>query len=103
MRVFMSLLWLSGSEEKMFVILVYDVKQERVAKVLKTARKYLTWVQNSVLEGEISDANLKKLKKELSRVMNLEEDSAIICQLRTTRYSSREIIGIEKGGTEIII
>ncbi len=87
----------------MFVILVYDVKQERVAKVLKIARKYLNWVQNSVLEGEITNANLKKLKKELSRIMNLEEDSAIIYQLRTTKYSSREIIGIEKGGTDVII
>lgn len=88
---------------EMFVILVYDVKQQRVAKVLKTARKYLNWVQNSVLEGEITEANLKKLKKELSMIMNLEEDSAIIYQLRTTKYSSREIIGIEKGGKEVII
>jgi CRISPR-associated protein Cas2 len=87
----------------MFVILVYDVRQKRVAKVLKTARKYLNWVQNSVLEGDISEANLKKLKKELAMVMNLEEDSAIIYQLRTTTYSSREIIGVEKGGTDIII
>ncbi|HHW07567.1 MAG TPA: CRISPR-associated endonuclease Cas2 [Clostridia bacterium] len=87
----------------MFVILVYDVNQKRVAKVLKTARKYLTWVQNSVLEGEISEANLKKLKKELARVMNLSEDSAIIYELRTTKYSSREIIGVEKGGFDIII
>jgi len=86
-----------------FVILVYDVKEKRVAKVLKTARKYLNWVQNSVLEGEITEAKLKKLKKELSSVMNLEEDSAIIYLLRTTRYSSREIIGVEKSGTDIII
>ena len=34
----------------MFVILVYDVGEKRVAKVLKICRKYLTWVQNSVLE-----------------------------------------------------
>ena len=87
----------------MFVILVYDVKQERVAKVLKIARKYLNWVQNSVLEGNITGANLMKLKKELSSVMNLEEDSAIIYQMRTTKYTSREIIGIEKGRTEVII
>ncbi|HEX3036517.1 MAG TPA: CRISPR-associated endonuclease Cas2, partial [Thermodesulfobacteriota bacterium] len=31
----------------MFVILVYDVGEKRVTKVLKTARKYLYWVQNS--------------------------------------------------------
>ncbi|ATW27429.1 CRISPR-associated endonuclease Cas2 [Candidatus Formimonas warabiya] len=87
----------------MFVILVYDVGEKRVNKVLKKARKYLNWVQNSVLEGEISDANYKKLKYELGKIMNLDEDSAIIYQLRTTKYSSREIIGIEKGGQELIL
>jgi CRISPR-associated endonuclease Cas2 len=40
----------------MFLILVYDVNEKRVNKVLKTCRKYLHWVQNSVLEGEISEA-----------------------------------------------
>lgn len=34
----------------MFIILVYDVGEKRVAKVFKTCRKYLNWVQNSVLE-----------------------------------------------------
>ena len=48
----------------MFVIMVYDVNQKRVAKVLKIARKYLNWVQNSVLEGEITDAKYEKLKVE---------------------------------------
>ena len=48
----------------MFVIIVYDVGEKRVAKALKTCRKYLNWVQNSVLEGEISDVNLKKLRAE---------------------------------------
>ncbi len=38
----------------MFVILVYDFEQKRVAKALKIARKYLYWVQNSVFEGEIT-------------------------------------------------
>ncbi|MGI6553139.1 MAG: CRISPR-associated endonuclease Cas2 [Bacillota bacterium] len=87
----------------MFVILVYDVNQKRVGKILKIARKYLNWVQNSVLEGEISEANLKKLKTELIQTMNVEEDSVIIYQLRTTRYSKRELIGVKKGGEDIII
>ena len=37
----------------MFVILVYDIKEQRVTKVLKKCREYLSWVQNSVFEGEI--------------------------------------------------
>jgi hypothetical protein len=42
----------------MFVIVVYDANEKRVNKFLKTLRKYLTWVQNSVFEGEIEEAGL---------------------------------------------
>ncbi|MCP2238811.1 CRISPR-associated endonuclease Cas2 [Thermoanaerobacterium thermosaccharolyticum] len=87
----------------MFVILVYDVNEKRVNKVLKTCRKYLNWVQNSVLEGEISDANFRKLKSEISRIINKDEDSVIIYTLRTTKYSDREILGLEKGGESLFI
>lgn len=87
----------------MFIILVYDVNQKRVGKILKTTRKYLNWVQNSVLEGEISDANYRKLKTELAMKMNEKEDSVIIYQLRTTKYSKRETMGVKKGGEEIIL
>lgn len=81
----------------MFVILVYDIAEKRVAKVLKKTREYLYWVQNSVFEGEISEANYKKLKMELRRIIDEKEDSIIVYQLRTTKYSSREIIGLYKG------
>lgn len=87
----------------MFVIVVYDVNQKRVAKVLKTCRKYLHWVQNSVLEGDISDATLKQLKMELNQIINKDEDSVIFYHLRTTKYYSREVIGLKKGGDDIII
>ncbi len=87
----------------MFVILVYDVNQKRLAKVLRTCRKYLHWVQNSVFEGDISEARMKRLKMELARVMDPAEDSIVIYYLRTTRYSSREVVGLNKGGQSIII
>ncbi len=87
----------------MYVILVYDIKEERVSKVLKTCRKYLNWVQNSVFEGEITEAKLEKLKVELRKIMDDDEDSVIIYKMRTTRYSDREIMGVEKGGEELIL
>lgn len=87
----------------MFVVLVYDFGEKRVAKALKRARKYLNWVQNSVFEGEISEVNLKKLKAEMKKIMNEEEDSLIIYTWRTERYTTREVIGLKKGGFEIII
>lgn len=87
----------------MFVILVYDVNVNRVGKVLKKTREYLYWVQNSVFEGEISQAKLAKLKHELLRLINKEEDSVVIYSFRTTKYSSRETIGLSKGGDSTVL
>jgi CRISPR-associated protein Cas2 len=83
-----------------FVIAVYDVGQKRVGKVLKTCRKYLYWVQNSVLEGEINESSFRKLKIELANVIDEEYDSVIFYTFRTTKYSKREIMGVEKGGED---
>lgn len=87
----------------MFVILVYDFGEKRVGKALKKCRKYLTWVQNSVFEGDITEGNLKKLKVELERVMDKDEDSIIIYSFNTTRYSRREVIGVSKNAQDIFL
>lgn len=87
----------------MFVILVYDVTERKVAKALKVCRKYLTWIQNSVFEGDIGEANLKKLKVELKQVIDKETDSVIIYRFNSLNYSKREVIGIEKNEQKIIL
>lgn len=87
----------------MYTILVYDVNEKRVAKALKVCRKYLNWVQNSVFEGDISEAKLKKLKFELSQKINLEEDSVIIYNFQSRLYSQREILGVEKNNLDRFI
>ena len=87
----------------MHLIMVYDIKEKRVGKVLKIARKYLTWVQNSVLEGEITNAKYIKLRYELKEIINEEEDSVVFYLFRTKMYTRREIMGIEKGKEEIVI
>lgn len=84
----------------MFVILVYDVGEKRVGKVLKTARKHLYWVQNSVLEGNINESSFRQLKMELSKIIDKEYDSVIFYTFRTTKYSDREIMGVKKGGED---
>jgi len=83
--------------------MVYDVNEKRVGKALKISRKYLHWVQNSVFEGEITQAKFVKLKNELKDLINKEEDSVIFYILRSTSYTKREIIGLEKGGEENFI
>lgn len=80
----------------MKVILVYDIGEKRVQKILKICRKYLRWVQNSVFEGEITPANFEKLKLELQNSINKDEDSIIIYVFNVSWYTSREIIGVEK-------
>ena len=80
----------------MYLIMVYDINEERVNKVLKIGRRYLTWMQNSVLEGEITEAKLVKLKMELKKVIKEKEDSIIFYKLRTKKFFDRETMGREK-------
>ncbi|MEI3338179.1 MAG: CRISPR-associated endonuclease Cas2 [Clostridium sp.] len=87
----------------MFIILVYDVQEKRVAKALKTCRKYLTWVQNSVFEGDIGEANLKKLMIEMKKVIDVHSDSVIIYRFNSLNYSKRQVIGVEKNSQDVII
>lgn len=87
----------------MYVIMVYDVNQKRVAKVLNIARKYLEWIQNSVLEGELTEAKFERLKREVELVIDEEEDSIIFYIMRTIKYSERQILGIEKNKREQIL
>ncbi|CCZ80186.1 cRISPR-associated endoribonuclease Cas2 [Odoribacter laneus CAG:561] len=53
----------------MYVILIYDIDQKRTAKMLKLCRRYLSWIQNSVFEGEISEVQLKQLGAEAKIIM----------------------------------
>lgn len=87
----------------MFLIMFYDMGEKRVTKALKISRKYLTWIQNSVFEGEISISSFTKLKYELKKIMKEDEDSIIFYILRTTQYSSRELLGIEKNSDSNVI
>ena len=55
----------------MYVIIVYDVGEKRVGKMLKLCRQYLCWIQNSVLEGELSEAKLRELQMKMKAIIDL--------------------------------
>ena len=84
----------------MYIIAVYDCGEKRVGKMLKLMRRYLTWIQNSVFEGELSRAQLLKLKIEAAAIMDKQADSLIIFTSRQERWLEKEIIGIEKNSTD---
>ena len=82
--------------ESMYVILVYDCGERRVAKMLKLCRKYLNWIQNSVFEGEISEVRLKKLLYSAKEFMDESEDSIIIFKGPNHSSLEKEVVGKER-------
>jgi len=84
----------------MYVILVYDIGQKRVQKMLKLCRRYLQWIQNSVFEGEISDVKLKELLYLAKKIMKKEEDSLIVFKTRQEKWLEKQVIGKEKNNTD---
>jgi CRISPR-associated protein Cas2 len=80
----------------MYVILVYDINEKRVGKMLKLCRQYLNWIQNSVFEGEITEVKLKELEYRAKEIMDTETDSIIIFTSREEKWLEKKVIGNEK-------
>ncbi len=74
--------------------MIYDVDVKRVTKVLKIGRKYLNHIQNSVLEGDLSPAQYKQLKHEVTETINADHDSVRFYVLRTTQYMTIDKLGV---------
>ncbi|HEX8356189.1 MAG TPA: CRISPR-associated endonuclease Cas2 [Segetibacter sp.] len=87
----------------MYVILVYDIDEKRVGKMLKLCRRYLNWIQNSVFEGELSEVKLKELIIEAKKIMMIEKDSIIVFKSRQEKWLEKVIIGQEKNKLDNII
>lgn len=88
---------------KMFVIITYDVNEKRVNKVRKHLKKYLTWTQNSVFEGEISEGKLHKCLAELDKMINRDEDSIYVYKAKISPQITKDVIGREKSFESIFI
>lgn len=87
----------------MYVIVAYDVGVERVARVLKICRKYLTWVQNSLLEGELTPAQLRRLQQELERAIDQHTDTVQFYILPQASVAKRVTIGIVKNAPSQLV
>ena len=65
--------------------------------MLKLCRSYLHHIQNSVFEGEISEARLEELKIKAKKIMSEEnEDSLIVFKSRNEKWLDKEIVGADK-------
>jgi len=77
----------------MYVIVTYDVAEERVNKVRKVLIKYFNWVQNSVFEGEITESNFEKCKYELKSVIDESYDSVYFYVFESKKLCTKIILG----------
>ncbi|WP_088816248.1 MULTISPECIES: CRISPR-associated endonuclease Cas2 [Listeria] len=88
----------------MYIILIYDIPNgegsAKVArKIFKTCKKYLTHIQKSVFEGEVTPALLMQLKLELNQHIRKEMDSVIIFNSRNQKWLEKEFLGLEDSKT----
>jgi CRISPR-associated protein Cas2 len=79
----------------MHIIATYDIGEKRVGKVLKLFRKYLTWIQNSVFQGDITKAKLEELKLRLKDIIDEDYDSVVFFQMRSDKVFTKKFIGKE--------
>ena len=92
----------------MFVVLVYDVSkdengQKRWSHIFKICKKYLSHIQNSVFEGEISVVQLTKMKQELEPYINSRLDSVVIFKSRQQKWLDKELWGQQDDLTDFIL
>ncbi len=87
----------------MFVIITYDIDVKRVNKVRKILKKYLTWTQNSVFEGEITDGKLHKCFSDIEKVVKRSEDSIYVYEVKNPKNINKSVIGIEKNFDEMFL
>lgn len=87
----------------MYVLIVYDVAVERGGKVHKYLKRFLHWRQNSVFEGELTEAQIEKVKSDLDKIVNIETDSVLIYIARDEKWLRREYLGKEGTSTDNLL
>jgi CRISPR-associated protein Cas2 len=75
-----------------YAIIVYDVQADRTPKFLRYLRRYLTHVQNSVFEGQITEGTLQEVKTDLESMLEPTE-SVMVYEMSSESYVERSVFG----------
>ena len=83
----------------MYIILIYDILSDkngaRVSRnVFKICKKYLTHIQKSVFEGNLTELDYMKLKSELNSYIRKDSDSLIVFRSRNERWLEKDFLGM---------
>lgn len=87
----------------MFIIITYDVEVKRINRVRKLLKKYLTWTQNSVFEGEITAGKLHKCMSDLEKIINKNEDSIYVYEVKNPKNIRKNVYGIQKSFDDMFL
>jgi len=87
----------------MYVIIVYDVSVERVSKVCNFLRCFLSWVQNSVFEGELTESQFMRVESGLKDLIDETTDSIRVYIMRSKDVVKVKTVGLEKANLDTII
>lgn len=77
----------------MYIVLCYDIATERVSRVRKIVKKYLHPMQRSVMEGYLSEGELKKLQRELQSCIDTAVDTICIYRIESPSAMQKVAIG----------
>lgn len=81
-----------------YAFVFYDVGEKRVNRVFKVCKRYLSHFQKSVFRGEITPSKLIRLKTDLNKVIDKNEDFICIIKLMNGNVFGEEVLG--SGGNE---
>ncbi|MBB5337023.1 CRISPR-associated endonuclease Cas2 [Pectinatus brassicae] len=92
----------------MYLVLVYDINMEGngpkiLRNVFKICKKYLTHIQNSVFEGELSEGQMMQLKIEIKQYLREDMDSCIIFKGRNDIWMKKEFVIKEEDKTSTFL
>ncbi|MDT8719409.1 CRISPR-associated endonuclease Cas2 [Clostridium sp. 19966] len=86
-----------------YAFVFYDVNEKRVNRVFKVCKKYFKHHQKSIFRGNITPANLIKLRADLKKEINPNEDFISIIKFMSEASFEEETLGKNYKDSEALI
>jgi CRISPR-associated protein Cas2 len=87
----------------MLVIVIYDIGIERIDSVRHILKQYITWIQNSAFEGEITEGSLEEVRLKINQIIDKSVDSVIIYKINNPKWLKKTVWGVEKNSMDTIV
>jgi len=78
----------------MYDILMDESGAKVLRNVFKICKKYLTHIQKSVFEGNLTELNCTKLRMELDKHIRDDRDSVLLFKSRDEKWLDKEFLGV---------